>query len=151
LQAVLITAILDTNVFIQAAIGLPRSASLRALRAYDDGKYRLVFSPATLDELLNALLVPHLRARHGWSDDQILRFTLSFLPGADIYPGRQPISAALPRDLTDSKLLALAEESDADFLVTNDRRHLLRLRQYGRTRILTPAKFLKELNQTSSS
>jgi predicted nucleic acid-binding protein len=34
---------------------------------------------------------------------------------------------------------------DADFLVTGDARHLLRLRKVGRTRILAPTPFLKLL------
>jgi predicted nucleic acid-binding protein len=45
-------AILDTNVFVQAAIGSPQSASIRCLRAYDAGRFHLVFAQATLDELL---------------------------------------------------------------------------------------------------
>jgi predicted nucleic acid-binding protein len=47
--------------------------------------------------------------------------------------------------VTDAKFLGLAEEAGANFLVTNDRRHLLRLKRHGRTRIVTPARFLREL------
>jgi predicted nucleic acid-binding protein len=52
-------------------------------------------------------------------------------------------------DVTDTKFLALAEESGATYLVTQDRRHLLRLKQYGKTQIVTPAQFLKELASQS--
>jgi hypothetical protein len=41
----MITAILDTNVFVRAAIHHPRSASVRTLDAYYDGKYQLILSP----------------------------------------------------------------------------------------------------------
>ena len=109
------TAILDTNVFVQAALGSPRAASTRALRAYDAGRYRLVFSPATIDEVLEVLLHPRIRARHGWSDDQVIRFVVALLHSADLYPDRRTVSAALPRDITDTKLLALAEESAVDY------------------------------------
>ena len=78
-------------------------------------------------------------------DDQILRFILSFLPNGDIYPGKKLVSPAVTRDVTDAKLLGLAEEAIADFLVTNDRRHLLRLRRYRQTRIVTPSQFLAKL------
>lgn len=141
----MIRVILDTNILVQAAIGSPRSASTRALKAYDEGKYLLVLSPALIDELLTVLLLPQIRARHGWSDDQVLRFVLSLLPGAVIYPGQQPVSATLTRDVTDTKLLALAAEAGATYLVTNDHRHLLRLDHYQQTRIVTPARFLREL------
>ena len=52
---------------------------------------------------------------------------------------------SLTRDVSDTKFLSLAAESLADNLVTNDRRHLLPLRQYGVTRIVTPAQFLAQL------
>jgi hypothetical protein len=37
------------------------------------------------------------------------------------------------RDITDREFLALAVAADADFLVTNDRRHFLPLKRFGRT------------------
>jgi predicted nucleic acid-binding protein len=43
------------------------------------------------------------------------------------------------------KFLSLASEANADFLVTKDGRHLLRLKKYRGTRIVTPAQFLREL------
>jgi putative PIN family toxin of toxin-antitoxin system len=141
----MITAILDTNVIVQAAMGSPRSASLHALQAYDAGRYRLAFSPETIDELLEVLQVPSIRARHGWSDEQIVRFVLSLLHLADILASHLKVPAALPRDQTDVKLLSLVETSGAAYLVTNDRRHLLRLKRFGQARILTPYQFLREI------
>jgi uncharacterized protein len=139
----MIKAVLDTNVVVQAAIGTPRSASYRVLKAYDAGKFRLVCSPATIDELLNVLVLPRIRTRHGWSEDQILSFGLSLLMRADIFSGHQSVSGTIPRDVTDTKFLALVEQSRADYLVTNDRRHLLPLKRFLETRIVTPARFLK--------
>lgn len=55
------------------------------------------------------------------------------------------VPAGLTRDVTDTKLLALADEANADYLVTNDRRHLLRLGRFGRTKIVTPAQFIRSL------
>jgi predicted nucleic acid-binding protein len=52
------------------------------------------------------------------------------------------VSHAVSRDVTDTKFLDLAVASDADYFVTNDRRHLLPLKRIGRTRIVTPHKFL---------
>ena len=47
----MVTAILDTNVFIRAALR-PRSPSARVVDAYLDGKFQLVLSQAVLQELL---------------------------------------------------------------------------------------------------
>ena len=142
----MITAVLDTNVFIQALIGTPRSASARTLRALDDGRFQLLFCPSTIDELLDVLALPAMRDLHRLSDDAILRFVLSFLPDALVLPDPAQPPASLPRDMTDTKFLGLAAVTHADYLVTNDRRHLLRLEEYEGTRIVAPRGFLNELS-----
>jgi len=141
----MITAVLDTNVIVGAAIGSEKATAGRILYAYFDGKYQLAFSPATSDELLHVLSLPMIRRRHGWSDDDILRFVLSLHVSATIGTGRLVVSPMLTRDVTDTKFLALAAEISADFLVTRDLRHLLRLRRFQKTRIVTPGQFVKEL------
>lgn len=140
----MLAAILDTNVFIRAALS-PGSPSARVVDAYLDGRFQLVLSQAVLEELLAVLLLPNIRARHGWSDDEILRFVTGLPAAAAIYPGQAAVSAAIPRDLTDVKFLSLAQEADADYLVTKDGRHLLRLKKHLRTRIVTPTEFLAHL------
>jgi putative PIN family toxin of toxin-antitoxin system len=141
----MITAVLDTNVIVQAAIGSKERSAARTLDVYFDGKYQLAFSPTTSDELLDVLSLPKMCLRHGWSDDEILRFVLSLHVSAVIGTGRKVVSPTITRDTTDTKFLALAAEVGADFLVTRYRRHLLRLRRFQRTRIVTPSQFLREL------
>ena len=59
------------------------------------------------------------------------------------------VSHSLARDITDTKFLDLALAADADYLVTNDRRHLLPLKKIGRTRIVTPHKFMLALRRAA--
>jgi putative PIN family toxin of toxin-antitoxin system len=113
-----IRAILDTNVFLQALISRRRSASVRVIKALDRGRFRVIFSSGTIDELLAVLCLPRMRQRHGLSDDEILRFTLSFVTDALILDDDSSVSAALPRDATDARVLSLAAASGADYLVT---------------------------------
>jgi putative PIN family toxin of toxin-antitoxin system len=141
----MISAVLDTNVTVQSLIGSPRSASARVLDAYYAGKFELLYSRDTLDELIDVLLLPQIRRRHGLSDDEVLEVVASLLLNARHCAGELGVSATLTRDLTDTKFLALAAEADADYLVTNDRRHLLPLGRYERTRVVTPAAFLRQL------
>jgi putative PIN family toxin of toxin-antitoxin system len=139
------SAILDTNVLVQSLISSPRSASARVLDAYFDGRFELICSSASVDELLEALLLPRIRQRHGLSDNEVLEFVTSLLPRARICVGTTPVSHSVSRDVSDTKFLSMADETDAEFLVTNDRRHLLRLGHWGKTKIVTPTQFLKEL------
>ena len=143
----MITAILDTNVLVQAAFGSPRSASFRVMTALDDGRFKVALSAETVDELIEVLSAPTIKARHGWSDDEILSYVLSLFADGSLYATHGVTGANLPRDLTDRKFLALAEAAAADYLVTNDRRHLLSLKQHGATRIVTPTRFLLKLQR----
>jgi hypothetical protein len=53
----------------------------------------------------------------------------------------------LSRDPQDNPVLAMALASDAEYLVTGDRRGLLSLKRVGATRIVTAAEFLKILKK----
>jgi putative PIN family toxin of toxin-antitoxin system len=141
----MITAVFDTNVLVQAVISSPRSASRLALQAYRDKRLRLVFSTDTLDELHDVLTVPQIRDRHGWSDKELTQHFAFLLANSLYYRIGRTVPARIPRDLTDAKFLALVQEANADYLVTNDCRHLLRLRQFGGTKIVTPAQLLREI------
>lgn len=140
-------AILDTNVVVQSLIGSPRSASLRTVRACVDGKFRPVYSSDTLDELMNVLLLPRMQKEHSLTDTELLEFIESLIAEGDRYSGTTEIAGETVRDLTDRKFVSLATESHADYLVTNDRRHLLPLKQIGETRIVTPTAFLRHLSE----
>ena len=51
----MIAVILDTNVVVQSVIGSPTSTSAQVLDAYFAGRFRIVHSTATVDELLEVL------------------------------------------------------------------------------------------------
>jgi putative PIN family toxin of toxin-antitoxin system len=142
----MIAAVVDTNVVVQAAISSPRSASRRAMQAYRDARFRLVFSSETLDELHAVLTLPQIRARHGWTDDELTEYFSFLLANSVFYRVGHTVSPSITRDVTDPKFLALAQVAKADYLVTNDRRHLLPLKHHGNTKIVTPAQFLRELD-----
>lgn len=147
----MILAVLDTNVVVQSAIGSPRSASARVLSAYTSGRFEVAYSSDTIEELLEVVTLPSIREMHQLSDDEILELIVTLHARARFGKGEARLSHSLTRDVTDTKFLRLAEETQADYLVTNDRRHLLPLRQYGQTRIVTPARFLRELEAQSDS
>lgn len=99
-----------------------------------------------LDELLDVLTLPNIRRLHRATDAELLEYLAAIISNAQRHRGSTPISARVTRDMTDTKFLSVAVEAEAQFLVTNDHRHLLPIVKFGRTRIVTPAAFLRELH-----
>ena len=147
----MISAIVDTNVLVRGALSRnPKSASRELVDAFFAGRFSLVLSTEALDELLAVLTQEDVRARHGkQTDEQILDFCRALEVRAHFVEPTVSVPASLTRDVTDTKFLALAQESSANYLVTKDNRHLLRLKQYHRTRIVTPSLFIRELDRLS--
>jgi predicted nucleic acid-binding protein len=86
-----------------------------------------------------------MRTYHGWTNSEIEDYIRLLLANSALYAGKQVVAGTRVRDLTDRKFLALAVESASSFVVTNDRRHLLPLRKFGTTRIVSPTGFLGHL------
>jgi predicted nucleic acid-binding protein len=91
----MITAIVDTNVIVQAVIGSPRAASSRLLEAYRQGKFQLVSSEGAFKETVEVLALPQIRARHGWSDEEIDTFVRFLLINATVYQNIRAVSPAI--------------------------------------------------------
>ncbi len=145
----MVSAVVDTNVLVAGVLtSSSRSASRRLLDRHRRGDFALFLSPAALKEIQQVLVLPSLRAMHQLTDDEIQLFCLrlEFDTNTRVLAGTLPVSPAVTRDVTDTKWLALALEAEADYLVTKDRRHLHRLRKFGKTRIVTPHKFLQALD-----
>ena len=135
--------ILDTNVLLGALIS-PYGPPDMIYRAWRAGRFELVSATAQLDELRRVSRYPKLRAilpahRIGTMINNLQRaIVLQALP-----PLPDDIEASDPND---AYLLAMALTSEADHLVTGDRRAgLLQRGHIGRTRILMPATFCTEV------
>ena len=135
--------ILDTNVLLGALIS-PHGPPDAIYRAWRAAHFELVTSTAQLDELRRVSRYPKLRAllpahRIGAMVNNMQRaVVLDALPA--LPPG---VEAADPDD---AFLLAMAWGSQADWLVTGDRRAgLLQRASVGRTRIATPAAFCAQV------
>jgi hypothetical protein len=134
--------ILDTNVLLGALISShsPPDAIYRAWRAT---RFELVTSMAQLEEVRRVSRYPKLKSilpahRVGTMVNNLQRaIVLDVLPSLP-----KGIEA---NDPNDTFLLAMALASEANYLVTGDRRAgLLQRGSIGRTRIVTPATFCAE-------
>ena len=139
----LMRVILDTNVLLGALIS-PCGAPDVIYRAWRATKFELVTSTSQLEELRRVSRYPKLKAilpahRVGTMVNNMHRaLVLGALPPLPV--GMDLID---PNDLF---LLSMALASEADYLVTGDRHAgLLQRGSIGRTRIVTPTTFCKEV------
>src|SRR5207247_1831141 len=137
LPAMILSAAVDTNILVQGAIaGHPRSASKQVVDALFAGQFLLLLSRDTLLEIQQVLADDAVRAKHGWTDAQIEQFCRAVEVRSRLIEPTTPVPASLTRDVSDTKWVALAIDGKADYLVTNDRRHLQRLRIIGQTKVV---------------
>lgn len=134
--------ILDTNVLL-GALTSPYGPPNTIYRAWRAARFELVTSTAQLDELRRVSRYPKLKSilpahRIGTMVNNMQRaIVLDALP-----PWPEDIEV---NDPNDAFLLAMALISQADYLVTGDRRAgLLQRGNLGCTRIVTPATFCDE-------
>ena len=136
--------ILDTNILLSAFLS-PLGAPAKLLDAWERKTFTLVACDALIAELRDVAGRPFFRARLRASAAELLAaglrdfsFFCQNLPSGPIAP-----------DPKDSYRLALAEASQAEFLVTGDKQ-LLSLKQHQSTRIITPAAMVELLQEAAS-
>ena len=134
--APLMRVVLDSNVLFSALIS-PHGAPHRVYQAWRARRFELVTCPTQLDEIRRASRYPKLR-------DLLQPHRVGAMVNAlaaDALPD-PPLGGHEADDPDDAWLLALAEASGADWLVTGDRRSGLLARGHvGRARIATAAAF----------
>lgn len=137
--------VLDSNVILSGILwGGPPA---RVLERVELGMDKAFTSRSMLRELDAVLKRPKFRRpleKAGVSRQDILRWTI--VHTTLIVP--KPLSGpGVPGDPGDDKFLACAESGRADYLITGDVQHLIRLGRWGRTRIVTPQAYLKKVEK----
>jgi putative PIN family toxin of toxin-antitoxin system len=145
MRIILMRIILDTNILLSALLS-PHGPPAKLLDAWESKKFDLVACDALIVELREVAARPFFRARlrpgtAAMLADGLREFSL-FFP-------KVPTGRAAPHfapDPKDSYLLALAEVSHSDFLVTGDK-ELLTLGRQKLTRIVTASAMVQILSQ----
>jgi hypothetical protein len=128
--------ILDSNILISALIS-PSGAPHRIYDAWRSRRFALVTCPLQIEEIRRASRYPKLRTL---LQPHRVGAVVNAM-AADALPD-PPLGGHETDDPDDAWLLALAEASEADWLVTGDRRSgLLARGRVGRARIVTAAVF----------
>ena len=127
--------VLDTNVFVSLLIR--PGETFAALSAYIDDHATILYSAATLPELVDVLA--RKKFAKYTDPDEVAAFVKWIIATGELVTVEYDTSGS--RDPKDDKFLSLAVAGRADYLVTGDK-DLLVLRRIGTTTILTPADFI---------
>jgi hypothetical protein len=133
--------ILDTSILLSALLS-PLGAPAKLLAAWERKTFTLVTSEALVAEFRDVASRPLFRSRLRASAVELLA---AGLQDFSFHCRHLPAGTVAP-DPKDSYLLAMAQASQAEFLVTGDK-ELLSLKQYGSTRIVTPAAMIEILQK----
>ena len=139
-------AVLDTNTIVSALLN-PRGQPGLLLDLAFKGGFVLITTGRLIDELHRALDYPKVvkalaRHRGGWSAEDTASFINAFQKFCRLSSGRA-LEIPVCRDPDDDWLLACAEESGAEVIVSGDK-DLLTLQYYRGIRILDARAFLNE-------
>lgn len=132
--------IFDTQIILRATIN-HRSLPARLFFSLRD-QYELVISAEVLEEVKDVLSRPKLRAKFKTLTDEIVNETIAALSNAQTFIPAEV--AGFSRDPKDDKFLALALESKANYLVSEDN-DLLVLNPFQGIQIINALDFLNIL------
>jgi uncharacterized protein len=135
----LIKIIFDSKVLLSALLS-PVGPPAQLLEAWERKKFIVVASKALIAELPGVTSRAFFQARLRVSTIELLAADLRDL--SEFYA--DPPQEVTAPGAKDSFLLALAEASHADFLVTGDK-ELLAVKHHGATRIITPTAMIQVL------
>ena len=135
----MLRAVVDVNVFVSALLRRD-SVPAGVLRAWENGDYELVASPALLTELDNVLRRPHIARRIA---PDAAPDVVALIRSDAILVDDPPPARHVESDPDDDYLITLALTAGAHAIVTGDA--LLLGLDLERPRILTPRDFLTAL------
>lgn len=141
--------VFDSDVLIPLI--LPASRSTHLLDRLRAAGHRVAASPAILDEVSEKLRTKaSLRKWLDLADEEIEEF-LALLPiFLVVVPGIVQVEGAVPADPDDDKIIAAAIESQASYIITEDR-HLLDLQEWSGIRIMNRVEFNAELDRLEAN
>jgi putative PIN family toxin of toxin-antitoxin system len=126
--------VVDTNVLISSLLSVGMMALLRHVVKH----HTLLFSATQLDEFKRVVIRPKLKGRILPQHQEELLEALEHDGSlVDVVS-----KVVVCRDPDDDHLLAMCKDGSADILVTGDE-DLLVLKKFGKTRIQSPAEFLR--------
>ena len=132
--------VLDTNVVVSAFLS-PNGVPAKLFDLWRLQAFEVVVSEVILTEYSRALLYDHVAARHRLSGEELAEVVDGFRQSGILVAPRDTLNV-IDEDPADNRVLECAVAGGAEFIVSGDRRHLLRLQDFQGIQILSPAAFL---------
>ncbi|OGM15327.1 putative toxin-antitoxin system toxin component, PIN family [Candidatus Woesebacteria bacterium RBG_19FT_COMBO_42_9] len=128
--------ILDTNVYISGLLygGNP----LSCLELAREKKIRIFTSRAQILELSQKLYT-----KFDWKEDDIKKLIKSIGLFTELIEPKHSITL-IEKDESDNRVLEIAKEIGADFIISGDKKHILPLKKFEGTKIISAADFIKQ-------
>jgi len=126
--------VIDTNVMVSALLKSTGAPS-KILDSWVQGRFVLIVSQEILDEYFEVLV------RKAIEPDLVGVLSRRMTRYAHLVRPKERLNV-VEQDASDNKFLECALEAYAEYIVSGDR-HLLDLKRFGETEIVTPSRFLK--------
>ncbi len=137
-----IKVIFDANVYV--SFYLTRSETFRAIfDLWKNDAFTVYISEDIIAEIYRVFRYPRILQRTTDTD----RWALTELLEEHTSRVHVVKHVQFPPDLDDAKYLSAASTCGADYLVTGDKKHLLLLKTFGMTRIVSPKEFVQVLGK----
>ena len=129
--------VIDTNVFVSGLNFAGKPGEV--LELFVKGDIDVIISPFILSEVERIL-----RERFEWSEGNIHRILNRIKRQTILVHPKLKVTIIKWKD-DDNRILECAIEGRAQYLISGDKKHLLPLKEYQMTKILSPAEFLRVL------
>jgi uncharacterized protein len=123
--------VIDTNVFVSAYVF--KSKRLEDIIDLCIANQQLCFCQELVDEVLRIFTIRFNQKQ------KVVDYFLGIVRRSNFYTLTEIYH--LEADPKDGYLLSLSQLAKADYLITGDKKHLLPLKTFGKTKIVTPAEF----------
>lgn len=130
-------AVLDANIYISAFLK-PSGLQSQILKKTFEGIFEIVLSESIFLEICRVLKYPRISKKNSYTEDEIKRLLQSLVEIAAWTSDSLKVKACI--DPADDIYLSCSQESQADVLVSGDQ-HLLILKNFKKTKIITPREF----------
>lgn len=131
----MLKVVADTNIYISAILWGGKPEKIRKLARKK--KFELLISEVILAEIAEIL-----KRKFNWPDWQISQTIESLRTITTLVTSRHTLKVIKKHD-PDNRILECAAEGKAQYIVSGDKHHLLPLKEYQRTKILSLAEFLE--------